>query len=231
MENVEVKRARAWGRVKLLLGMLVLCVGFMAAKEYEIYTKPTAVAQVVYQYVGPVVKPQEPALKPVIRQENGVTKIDLTAAMDNFLAYTQKVKQNLEELVPPASALGNIIQVSQPESVTTEETASSSTNEAEPKAEQMPVEKAQPQAKVEEISVKIDDNGIEIRTPDGAGLSVTANGVETPQADDESAKATQENIQALENKFKNLEQAEQEAEDTGAVNLMQGLVQAPSGNN
>ena len=124
MENIETTKVKAQGRVRLLTVVVVLLILFGGAIEYKRLYAPKDEMVVVYKTTKKTEKVVEytkkDELKPVVTVKQNEVEVNLSNAVDNFFGYFEKVKEDLESVVEPVSALDNIVQ-SEPVEVKKEE--------------------------------------------------------------------------------------------------------------
>lgn len=124
MENIETTKVKAQGRVRLLTVIVLLLVLFGGAVEYKRLNTPTDEMVVAYKTTKKIEKVVEYTkkedLKPVVTVKQNEVEVNLSNAVDNFFGYFEKVKEDLESVVEPISALDNIVQ-SEPVEVKKEE--------------------------------------------------------------------------------------------------------------
>ena len=121
MENIETTEVKAQGRVRLLTVIVVMLVVIGGVVEYKRLNAPTDEMVVVYKTSKKAEKvkefTKEEDVKPVatVKEKNEDVKFD--NAVENFFGYFDKVREDLETVTEPVSALDNIVQAEPVEEV------------------------------------------------------------------------------------------------------------------
>ncbi len=121
MENIETAKVKAQGRVRLLTVVVVMLVVIGGVVEYKRLNTPTDEMVVVYKTSKKVEKvkefTKEEDVKPVVTVKEKNADVKLGNAVESFLGYFDKVREDLETVTEPVSALDNIVQAEPVEEV------------------------------------------------------------------------------------------------------------------
>lgn len=234
MENIETTKIKAQGRVRLLTVIVLLLVLFGGIVEYKRLNAPDDEVMVVYKASEKVEKVKEFSnkedVKPVVTVKKDEVEVNLSNAVDNFFGYFEKVREDLENVVEPSSALDKIIPVevleeeNKPEVVVEEgkieifDSEKGTVAKEEPVVEEPKTEEKVEEPKVEEVTVepKVEEGGVtDVNEPEKIeevkeNLEERANVEEviedvSNEADDEEVPLDEVNVEVNEVPFEETE--------------------------
>ncbi len=234
MENIETTKIKAQGRVRLLTVIVLLLVLFGGIVEYKRLNAPDDEVMVVYKASEKVEKVKEFSnkedVKPVVTVKKDEVEVNLSNAVDNFFGYFEKVREDLENVVEPSSALDKIVPIevveeeSKPEVVVEEgkieifDSEKGVVAKEEPVVEEPKTEEKVEESKVEEVTIepKVEEGGVtDVNEPEKIeevkeNLEEIANVEEviedvSNEADDEEVPLDEVNVEVNEVPFEETE--------------------------